>query len=121
MLHRLPVSRQLVIFCNKINQYICVNQIGGGGVRVASTDQRGQKRDRITDRDSSSDDDNSSLEESVEEHKQPQTEEIMNAELVARVIRIHLSLNTCPNVLRQCLLGNCPESGASGSGKHFAG
>lgn len=33
-------------------------------------------------------DDISSLEESVEEHKQPQTEEIMNAELVARVVII---------------------------------
>lgn len=32
-----------------------------------------------------SDGDNSSLEESVEEYKQPQTEEIMNAELAARV------------------------------------
>ncbi len=51
-----------------------------------SSGQRGLKRDRITDGDASSDDDNSSLEESVEEHKQPQTEEIMNAELVARVI-----------------------------------
>lgn len=43
-----------------------------------------------------SDDDISSLEESVEEHKQPQTEEIMNAELAARVnlfriflVRVH--------------------------------
>ncbi|XP_057373633.1 band 4.1-like protein 3 isoform X2 [Daphnia carinata] len=44
-----------------------------------------QREDRTTKTaDSGSDGDNSSLEESVEEHKQPQTEEIMNAELAAR-------------------------------------
>jgi hypothetical protein len=50
-----------------------------------------QKEKRKTKDYSDSEDDISSLEESVEEHKQPQTEEIMNAELVARVIfpRLH--------------------------------
>lgn len=48
-------------------------------------DQRGQKRDRPTEGGSSDSDDSSSLEESVEEYKQPQTEEIMNAEIKARV------------------------------------
>lgn len=40
---------------------------------------------RDSEENCSSDDGDSSLEESVEDHKQPQTEEIMNAEIKARV------------------------------------
>ena len=53
-----------------------------------------QKKMRNTDgADFQCEDDISSLEESVEEHKQPQTEEIMNAELVARVVIIFSPLH----------------------------
>jgi len=51
---------------------------------VAKSSQRGHKRDRPLG-DGGSGSDCSSLEESVEEHKQPQTEEIMNAELMSKV------------------------------------
>lgn len=50
----------------------------GRGDRIS---QSGLRREQVID----SDDGGSSLEESVEDHKQPQTEEIMNAELKARV------------------------------------
>jgi len=63
--------------------------IGEEAIRVGQAGlQKGRKT--IADADYDSEDDISSLEESVEEHKQPQTEEIMNAELVARVIVSHL-------------------------------
>lgn len=65
--------------------------IGEEAIRVG---QAGLQKGKPTTAgaDSDSEDDLSSLEESVEEHKQPQTEEIMNAELVARVILLFLHL-----------------------------
>ena len=62
-----------------------VGFFAGAFAGFGKSSKRGQKRDRPVDNGSGSDDDTSSLEESVEEHKQPQTEEIMNAELLARV------------------------------------
>ena len=50
---------------------------------VAKSSQRGQKDRPLGDGGSGSD--SASLEESVEEYKQPQTEEIMNAELKSQV------------------------------------
>lgn len=106
MLHRLLLVRFAYIFKTKMkHNKLTLNKTGGIGV---SSGQRGLKRDRITDGDASSDDDNSSLEESVEEHKQPQTEEIMNAELVAQVIgfvKVNKTFSICIYIL-----GNCPES-----------
>lgn len=59
---------------------------GNASASLGMSGQRGHKRDRpLASGSGSGSDDSSSLEESVEEHKQPQTEEIMNAELLARV------------------------------------
>ena len=67
--------------------------VGNEGIRAEKTPIV-QKKDKQNSKNADSDceEDLSSLEESVEEHKQPQTEEIMNAELVARVIILRLYL-----------------------------
>lgn len=65
--------------------------LGTDGVISSKQDATGKskvaptKGEMVVGVDGSSDDGTSSLEESVEEHKQPQTEEIMNAELIAGV------------------------------------
>lgn len=56
-----------------------------GGLINSGVSKSGLNKAKVADDDGSSDDGTSSLEESVEEHKQPQTEEIMNAELIAGV------------------------------------
>ena len=58
-----------------------------GGLINSGVSKSGLNKAKVADDDGSSDDGTSSLEESVEEHKQPQTEEIMNAELIAGVNR----------------------------------
>ncbi|XP_046444093.1 protein 4.1 homolog isoform X3 [Daphnia pulex] len=62
--------------------------LGSYGEEAIHVGQAGLQKGKPTTAgaDSDSEDDLSSLEESVEQHKQPQTEEIMNAELVAREI-----------------------------------
>lgn len=65
---------------NAVLRLVVSSGISSPGNRAA----RGSQRDQVAETEVGSDD-SSSLEESVEEHKQPQTEEIMNSEILARV------------------------------------
>jgi len=60
---------------------------------IVKSSQQRHKRDRLHG-DSGSGSDSSSLEESVEDHKQPQTEEIMNAELIQVFLQLFINLKT---------------------------
>lgn len=78
------MSNKIFENLNLSSTYILQFLLDEAAMVVAKSSQRGHKRDRPLG-DGGSGSDSSSLEESVEEYKQPQTEEIMNAELMSQV------------------------------------